>query len=238
MSKKFILLYGILKFHITGGARGGAGTPSRGNSEAIRRVGVLSSAIGAKPLWNKLRAKRVNLLLSVIVLVLGFGFITTGCAEEMQDHPHGHHKAAEEGAPTEDLGICPVMGGKASQEYSYEYNGKTYYFCCPGCIGEFKKDPEKYISKIKEFDVEAYQFGYSPERIEVKKGDIVKIFATSRDVPHGVYIKKYDINTTMGKGETKKIEFIADKAGEFPILCSVYCGRGHSDMKAVLAVEE
>jgi Cu+-exporting ATPase len=29
----------------------------------------------------------------------------------------------------------------------YEYEGKTYYFCCPGCIDQFKADPEKYIKK-------------------------------------------------------------------------------------------
>jgi heme/copper-type cytochrome/quinol oxidase subunit 2 len=137
-----------------------------------------------------------------------------------------------------NLGICLVMGGKATKEYSYEHEGKTYYFCCPGCIGTFKADPKKYISKIKEFHFEAYQFGYSPEEIEVKKGDIVKIYATSRDVPHGIYIKEYDINVVVEKGKTKKIEFLADKLGEFQILCSIYCGRGHHDMRATLVVKE
>jgi YHS domain-containing protein len=26
-----------------------------------------------------------------------------------------------------------------------EYNGQTYYFCCPGCKASFDKDPEKYL---------------------------------------------------------------------------------------------
>jgi len=138
----------------------------------------------------------------------------------------------------QDFGICPVMKGEASKDYSYTYEGKTYYFCCPSCIEEFKKDPEKYISKIKEINLEAYQFGFSPDTITVKKDDIVKIYATSRDVNHGIYIKDYNINVPVEKGEVKKIEFIADKSGEFEILCSVYCGRGHHDMKAKLIVEE
>ncbi len=25
-----------------------------------------------------------------------------------------------------------------------EYNGKTYYFCAPGCKSTFEKDPSKY----------------------------------------------------------------------------------------------
>jgi len=34
---------------------------------------------------------------------------------------------------------------KKSQAYaSTEYQGKTYYFCCAACPGEFKKNPGKY----------------------------------------------------------------------------------------------
>jgi len=32
---------------------------------------------------------------------------------------------------------------------TYVYKGKTIGFCCPDCIDEFKKDPEKYMAKIK-----------------------------------------------------------------------------------------
>jgi len=48
--------------------------------------------------------------------------------------------------------ICPVSGEKINEKTkaTYEYNGKIYNFCCPMCIDEFKKDPEKYIEKVKE----------------------------------------------------------------------------------------
>lgn len=29
-----------------------------------------------------------------------------------------------------------------------EHEGKTYYFCCPGCDSDFRKSPEKYLRKI------------------------------------------------------------------------------------------
>jgi len=151
----------------------------------------------------------------------------------------GHHIEDEELVEAgEDLGICPVMGGTALEEHSYTYEGKTYYFCCLMCIEEFKKNPEKYISKIKEINLEAYQFAYDPEEIVVKKGDIVRLFISSRDVTHGVYIKEYGVSAKAEKGKVKKVEFIAKESGKFPILCSVYCGRGHSQMQAVLIVEE
>jgi len=28
-----------------------------------------------------------------------------------------------------------------------EYEGKTYYFCCPGCDAKFKADPKKYLGQ-------------------------------------------------------------------------------------------
>ena len=137
----------------------------------------------------------------------------------------------------EKVAVCPIMGGPQSKKYSYTYKGKTYYFCCPACIKIFKKNPRKYISKVKEFKFEAYRFGYEPEEIVVKKGDTVRLLATSRDVTHGVYIKEYGVSVTVKRGKVRKIEFIADRVGEFPILCSVYCGRGHHKMKAKLIVE-
>ncbi|MBF0123435.1 MAG: YHS domain-containing protein [Candidatus Omnitrophica bacterium] len=39
---------------------------------------------------------------------------------------------------------------------AYEYNGKIYNFCCPGCIATFKADPEKY-GKVAEDEVAAAQ---------------------------------------------------------------------------------
>ncbi|MBN2482833.1 MAG: YHS domain-containing protein [Candidatus Omnitrophica bacterium] len=177
-----------------------------------------------------------------VIFLIGL-FCLGALSVTAQDH-HGEEMgqgmAHQMGTPSaeNDLGICPVMGGEAQKEYSYTYKGKTYYFCCPMCIGKFKEDPEKYISKIKEIPFQAYRFGYEPQDIIVNKGDIVCLMATSRDVPHGVYIGEYGINATVKKGEVKKIEFVADKTGEFPVLCSIYCGRGHSQMKAKLIVDE
>ena len=47
--------------------------------------------------------------------------------------------------------ICPVTGEKVNEKTkaTYEYEGKIYNLCCPMCIKDFKKNPEKY-SKIAE----------------------------------------------------------------------------------------
>ncbi len=43
---------------------------------------------------------------------------------------------------------CPVSGKefkKSEASPKYEYEGKTYYFCCQGCNEKFEKNPEKYV---------------------------------------------------------------------------------------------
>lgn len=143
--------------------------------------------------------------LLMVFLLGGFMAVQSVSAGKKDRQEHGKHKQKMEKMDmqrgeekkekeTDNMGICPVMGGTASKDISYTYKDKTYYFCCPMCIGKFKKDPEKYVSKIKKIEIEAYQFGFSPERIVVNKGDIVRITAVSRDVTHGLMIKEYDIN--------------------------------------------
>ncbi len=48
---------------------------------------------------------------------------------------------------------CPVMEGMAIDKSVYtEYKGKKVYFCCAGCINPFKENPEKYVSKLPQFN--------------------------------------------------------------------------------------
>jgi len=46
---------------------------------------------------------------------------------------------------------CPVMGGKINKDIFVEYKGQKVYFCCTGCEDKFSADPEKYISKLPQF---------------------------------------------------------------------------------------
>jgi YHS domain-containing protein len=49
-----------------------------------------------------------------------------------------------------DQTICPVMGGMINKNLYADYQGNRVYFCCPPCLREFKKDPDKYVKKMKE----------------------------------------------------------------------------------------
>jgi YHS domain-containing protein len=49
-----------------------------------------------------------------------------------------------------DQTTCPVMGGMVNKNIYADYQGNRVYFCCPPCLREFKKDPDKYVKKMKE----------------------------------------------------------------------------------------
>jgi len=42
--------------------------------------------------------------------------------------------------------ICKMTVDEKTAKFTSVYNGKTYYFCAPGCKRTFDKNPEQYIS--------------------------------------------------------------------------------------------
>lgn len=91
-------------------------------------------------------------------------------------------------------------------------------------------------STTKEFNITAVQWSFVPSTIEVNKDDRVILHVKSVDVIHGIWIPEFGINEMLESNQTVTIDFIADKEGTFQIICSVYCGDGHFDMKAQLIV--
>ena len=59
--------------------------------------------------------------------------------------------ASKEALASIEQKTCPVMGNPIDPDVFVEYKGKKVYFCCKACIAEFEKDPDKYISKLPQF---------------------------------------------------------------------------------------
>ncbi len=78
--------------------------------------------------------------------------------------------------------------------------------------------------------IEASQFQYTPETIQVHPGDHVTIDLVSTDVVHGLYLDGYDLNVTADPGQTATLSFIADRSGTFRFRCSATCGALHPFM--------
>jgi YHS domain-containing protein len=43
--------------------------------------------------------------------------------------------------------VCKMKVDEKKAAESYEYKGKTYYFCAAGCKEAFAKNPEAYLKK-------------------------------------------------------------------------------------------
>ncbi|MBE2913862.1 Sec-dependent nitrous-oxide reductase [Anoxybacillus flavithermus] len=80
-----------------------------------------------------------------------------------------------------------------------------------------------------------------PDVIEVNEGDKVFIHLTNidrdEDITHGFAINKYNINIEVQPGQTNTVEFVADKAGTYPIYCTNFCSALHQEMTGYLLVK-
>src|SRR5512144_2108475 len=91
-------------------------------------------------------------------------------------------------------------------------------------------------STEQHFRIEASQFQYTPETIQVRPGDHVTIDLVATDVVHGLYLDGYDLNVTADPGQTASLSFVADRSGSFRLRCSVTCGALHPFMIGKLNV--
>ena len=92
----------------------------------------------------------------VVFVFLSFMIMSAGIAQQKAD----------------EKVVCPVSGEtmlKSQAKASYEYEGKTYYFCCEGCKEKFVKDPAKYIGKNADMK-EIYTCPMHPEVQSDKPG--------------------------------------------------------------------
>jgi len=83
-----------------------------------------------------------------------------------------------------------------------------------------QQQPTQQTSSVKEFSIEADDYGLYPSSIEVKKGDKVKITFKVKD--EETYFAGLDFRSSVfgdtekvAPGETKTVEFTAEETFEF-----------------------
>lgn len=96
----------------------------------------------------------------IAVLAVGLGFVG-GCgrAEQAEEAATQSIEQAAEGTESvlEDTPVtCPVCGKECAmgEAVAFEYEGKTHYFCCEGCLDKFKEDPAAFMTEKMEEAVE------------------------------------------------------------------------------------
>lgn len=73
----------------------------------------------------------------------------------------------------------------------------------------------------------------TPEQAPVlvlPQGEKVRFTLTSNDVVHGFWIPEFMFQMQTIPGVENKVEFTANKLGEWPGRCNILCGRAHSQM--------
>lgn len=111
----------------------------------------------------------------------------------------------------------------------------------PKAIWDVKDAKVVRNGKNVEVQMVAVRSSFEPSSIEVNKGDKVTIYYTNieqtTDELHGLGINEYNINIVADPGETKIIEFTADKTGVYPFYCTNFCSALHQEMQGYLLVK-
>lgn len=90
---------------------------------------------------------------------------------------------------------------------------------------------------IRTVDVTLSRFAFSPQRIEARVGEPIRLNVVSTDGTHGFQVKALRLNVRVPAGGTvATLDLTPAEAGTFRINCSEYCGSGHGQMEAWLIV--
>ncbi|MBI5649210.1 MAG: cytochrome c oxidase subunit II [Chloroflexi bacterium] len=94
--------------------------------------------------------------------------------------------------------------------------------------------PKKYVAYIR---AEANPWKFRPEKIEVPVGSTVTFYVTAVDVQHGFKLEGTNINVQILPGQVSKMTATFNQKGEFPFVCTEFCGVGHQNMFGKLIVK-
>jgi nitrous-oxide reductase len=82
---------------------------------------------------------------------------------------------------------------------------------------------------------------FKPDIVRVKQGDKVSLHLTSheqaKDATHGFTISSHNIHVSLEPGKHVNVDFVADRAGVFPLYCTEFCSALHLEMAGYFLVE-
>ena len=77
-------------------------------------------------------------------------------------------------------------------------------------------------SQTRSFDMIGQDFRFSPDTLRVNDGDTVQINFSNPDVvPHLIDLPAFNQHIALVPGGEFTLEFVVDKVGSFPFVCSV-----------------
>jgi len=83
-----------------------------------------------------------------------------------------------------------------------------------------------------------YPSGHVDSELHVPAGQAVRLLMQSRDVIHSLFIPDFRVKMDVVPGRYTKTWFQAKDPGQHLLLCTEYCGTGHSDMTTTVVVHK
>lgn len=96
------------------------------------------------------------------------------------------------------------------------------------------------VREIADGRFEAYviaqTWSFAPREIILPVGAEIDIYVTSPDLQHGFKITDTNVNMQIVPGQVSKLSFTFDEVGEYPYICTEYCGQAHAAMFGTVKV--
>lgn len=80
-------------------------------------------------------------------------------------------------------------------------------------------------------------WSFTPNQVRIPAGSEVTFVATSRDVVHGFFIPRANVNVMLLPGQVARVTARFDQPGEYPYFCHEYCGIAHHVMWGKVIVD-
>jgi len=109
----------------------------------------------------------------------------------------------------------------------------------PAAVRVFGSEPstgQEQMPSRREFDLTATNYRFSPDHLEVKQDELIKLTVRSTDVAYSVTIDEYRVSKRVPAGGEVTFEFRADRSGEFPFYSNLTSDSRHKTMKGSLVV--
>jgi cytochrome c oxidase subunit II len=101
-----------------------------------------------------------------------------------------------------------------------------------GLVARVIAAPEERVIKVV-----AKKFDYTPNIINLKKGEAVMLELTTLDVVMGFNAPDFGVRADIIPGKVAQVRLQAQKTGQFTFFCDIFCGSGHEEMNGTIVVE-
>jgi len=156
-----------------------ATAPVKGDVYTLKTCPVSGKPLGDKPIIKVYDGREVR-------------FCCEGCPKKFEANKEKYLSKIDAAVIKQQqdrypLKTCVVSGEKTGDNpVMYVYNNRLLEFCCKDCVKAFKKDPQKYVSKLDAAVIKAQEDSYAAKTCPVsgeelgKMGDPVKMVVGNR----------------------------------------------------------